>query len=230
MKHTDPQVDRINAALHGLYAPVWEAVVTELPTDRGLSCPLFLKVQTCYTDSPRRLMIVGQQTQLWPPRSQYGAPLGADPIARLMDEYVRFDFGADRRGAPFWRAAHLFRAASNNGAPRAALLWSNLIKLDECGRKPSPPFEAFINRYELLLEEVRLCRPDVVLFCSGKGYDDRIRAMFKGALVEPLSAYVATVRHPELPAATYRIPHPNWLQRTKRWNVIDSLVSEMGAS
>lgn len=213
----------MNALLRALYEPVWQAALDELPRDRGLSAPLFVDASAAFASAPRRLLIVGKQTQLWPPRSSFAACARPDALDQLLDAYRSFAFGSDRPGAPFWSAAHQVRAAVDPLSDRRAMVWSNVIKIDENGDQPSSRFEIWIARFSLLHREVEVLQPDVAVFFTGPHFDDRLRRVFPGLELQELSPYLARLRHASLPRDSFRSYHPNWLRRSRNWATIDRI-------
>ncbi|MEX2211125.1 MAG: hypothetical protein WD689_05110 [Gaiellaceae bacterium] len=114
---------QLNGALREIYAPVWTAALAELPRDQGLSAPLFISVSPAFASARRRLLIIGKQTQLWPPRSELSLVADHD-LDDLLLAYRAFAFGSDRSGAPFWSAAHEVRRAIDPFSDRTAMAWS----------------------------------------------------------------------------------------------------------
>jgi hypothetical protein len=220
----------INAQLRAIYAPVWLAAVRELPKDRLLSVPLFLSVSAEFASSPRRFLVVGKQTMLWPPRSDFAAWAREDALDELFQKYREFAFGADRPGAPFWTAAHLLREAANPLSDRSAMAWTNVIKLDQGGDQPDSEWEAWIDKYNLLEREIEVLRPDIVVFFTGPALDERLRGAFQGLSFREESRFVARLSHGALPDQAYRSYHPNWLRRSKNWAEIGRLCNLISKS
>lgn len=79
----------------------------------------------------------------------------------------------------------------------------------------------------MLPGEIRITRPDSVVFLTGSRYDGRLRETFPGASLDPLSRFVSRVSHPELPWHSYRINHPNYLRLSGNWYVLEDLASQV---
>jgi hypothetical protein len=174
-------------------------------------------------------MVVGQQTFWWPQGGWYRQGLGEDPVADIMALYDDFNLAATYSGhnSPFWAANHTLYAALNPGAPARGFLWSNLVKIDQHQRRPDPEIEESISRFMLLSSEIRICRPDVVVFFTGPEYESRLQWSFPGARIEGLNGSLrrlARVVHPGLPRSSFRTYHPNYLRRSGQWEVLHEVA------
>lgn len=215
----------MNAKLEQLYRPVWEAAIRGVPGNRRISAPLFIRVSQSYSESRCRLLVVGQQTQQWPPRSEFAELTGTDAFDKLLDQYVAFEFGSDRKGAPFWYAAHQLREAVCPGSDRSAMVWSNVVKLDEDGGTPPRDLEDWIGQFHLLEREIQIIKPDVVAFFTGPTFDGRIKQRFRGIRQAAISKYLSRLAHENLPKRSFRCHHPNWLRRSGNWSTIQELCA-----
>ena len=189
----------------------------------GVSGPLLVAVPEGFDQATVRLMIVGQQTYGWPCVS-----LGLDELLR---RYRCFDLGRCYRRSPFWQASHSLYARLNPNGPDRAFVWSNLVKVDQCARRPSPQLEEEVCRLGLLAGELQVVRPDAVVFFTGPYYDERLRQTFAGVELAPLTPDVrdvALLKHPDFPAKAYRTYHPAYLRRAKKWAVLDAIVQHIG--
>lgn len=180
-----------------------------------------------YWYSSVRLMIVGQQTYRWGEAVQWdGKP--EDIVEALKGCYRRFALGTAGYSSPFWNAAHeLYRLLCPTG-PQMGFLWSNLLKLDQNGKRPKDIEDVLCNCFNVLPEEIRLASPTVVVFFTGRTYDDRLRKSFLGCELCPASSRpvneLALVQAPGLPRHTYRTYHPKYLRLSDRWDILQEIA------
>ncbi|MDI6710309.1 MAG: hypothetical protein QME76_06440 [Bacillota bacterium] len=146
------------------------------PSRLQLSNPLLIDVPDSYLSSPVKLMIVGQQTFGW--WGCFGQGLGNDPVATLLSRYRDFNLGKDYVRSPFWRVAHKL-AKGINATGDCAFVWNNLVKVDQGGKRPDPILEDLIcGCYPILESEIKILKPDIIVFFTGPYYDSRIQATF----------------------------------------------------
>lgn len=222
-------VDTINEQLHDLYRSHWSRLAKELPTDEGLSNPQFMKIPQEYDLADCKLLIVGQQTNGWGVGSKdagFGANLGDDPAAELMSLYERFALGKNYTKSPFWVASHkLYKALNPQGEP-GGFAWSDLVKVDQNRFRPAFEYENIVSKCELLQAECKLLKPDVVVFFTGPDYDRRLLMTFPGLQMSPvIERALFVLEHNALPLRSYRTYHPNYLRRSKQWEILDRIVA-----
>ena len=185
-----------------------------------LGGPLLIDVPDAYRDATVKLMVVGQQTNGW------GHP--NDKSGGLLAEYRRFDLGKTYVNSPFWQAAHAVYASLNPDGPPRGFLWSNLVKVDVAEKRPSPAIEELISSADLLQHELSITQPDIVVFFTGPGYDERLRATFQDVEYERVDDFVNRLSHDALPEQTFRSYHPGYLRRSGNWSVIEELKTLIG--
>ena len=206
--------------LKGLYASALSALSDISASQDGISGPLFLSVPKDYERTAVRLMIVGQQTYGWP-----SITIGLDG---LLSQYREFDLGRGYTASPFWQASHRLFAALNPAGPERAFLWSDLVKVDQHNERPAPDVEEQVSKLGLLLAELRLLKPDVVVFFTGPHYDDRLKKTFPGVEYRELTPDVAMLKHADLPVKAYRTYHPRYLWQAKKRAALDAIVENAG--
>jgi len=209
----------MNQRLYSLYHAAVAELDLALPVGAGISRPLLLYVPDAYHAAAIKLMIVGQETAGW---CEPG-----DTVDTLLAVYCGFDLGRKCRRSHFWQAAHKVYRGLNPQGPERAFLWSNLVKVDQCERRPEPAVEEAVSRLGLLPAEIAITQPDAVIFFTGPRYDDRLRSTFPGLSLNPVLPAVARVEHTSLPAPSYRTYHPRYLRRSGLWHVLDELVSRI---
>ena len=210
----------MNRKLSELYSRNLHDIWPALEALGDLGGPLLIDVPDAYRDATVKLMVVGQQTNGW------GHP--NDKIGGLLAEYRRFDLGKAYVNSPFWQAAHAVYASLNPDGPPRGFLWSNLVKVDIAQKRPSPAIEELISSADLLQHELAITQPDIVVFFTGPGYDERLRATFQGVEYERVDDFVNRLSHDALPEQTFRSYHPGYLRRSGNWSVIEELKTLIG--
>jgi hypothetical protein len=159
-------------------------------------------------------------------------------VDEMLQAYVSFDFASSysHRNSAFWRAFRLLEAEVAQDGVLA--MWTNLFKVDMGGsvvRRCDEKARKLLRKAQagILLEEVRALDPTVVVFFTGPTYDDEIVHAF-GELGfhqlwsdRPLRE-AAQVISPFLPQLSFRMYHPNYLQRSRRWGQLSQLAFEIG--
>ena len=212
----DPTVTLINEELTRRY----EQALAQLPRlPAGVSEPHLIQVPPTYALASTRLMVVGQQTYGW------GDPPYVGSVQLLMAGYASFDLGNGYRRSPLWMAAHKLHRALNPEGPERAFLWSNLVKVDQKGERPTPEVEEMAARLGLLQMEIELTKPDVVIFFTGPDYDDRLKATFPSVRFVDAGRLIHRLEHPHLPTRSFRTYHPKHLRLSRNWSVLTELIA-----
>ncbi len=215
----------LNRQLSDLYEPAVEHFAHDYSHFTGLSRLLLICVPEAYFRSSVKLMVVGQQTYGWENKNEH-------TVDALMKEYKDFDLSRERPTSVFWQAAHELHKKLNPDGPEHAFLWSNLVKVDQNRRRPQPEIEAVVSQYELLQKEIKITKPDVVVFLTGPSYDERLYNSFPGAMPEEIlpEPKLNRLDYEQLPMNTFRTYHPGYLRRSKQWSILDDIISSIDAN
>lgn len=214
---------RVNAnrRLREYYEGALPGIQGSLISFNDVSSPLFLSVTEEYEQSKIKVLIVGQQTNGW------------DVLTNSTDEilecYTDFQMGVNYRNSPFWRAACQLNDEINPVGPERAFLWSNLVKVDQDGERPSNIVEELIGKSDLLQEEMRILQPQVVIFLTGPYYDERLEATFPGIENTQMSRWTRKLYSKHLPDKSYRTYHPSWLVQSGNWDELKAIVTDIRA-
>lgn len=211
-------IPEMNHALQFLYSSCFDDIVKLRQQFSDLNWPHFIHVPKSYAKSAIPLMVVGQQTAGW--------GKGAfSSVEDIVNEYKHFDLGANYRSTPFWAAAGKLHKQLNPDADDNGYIWSNLNKLAQRKKRPTSVVESAAAKYCLLESEIRICKPQVVVFFTGPRYDEILKLNFANLKPEPLSKTITKIIHPSLPDHSYRTFHPKYLRMSKQWNVLDEIVA-----
>lgn len=223
------EVDEINARLRAFYESIWPRLVTKLSGYMDLSCPLLLHASRPYAEANRRLLVVGQQTHGWRGDLMKQATPSPDPrIGELLAKYKSMMY--KERQSPFWRVARELHSRLSPGAPADAFLWSNLLKVDQKQKRPHSDVSSIILGYQLLPEEVKIIKPHIVVFFTGRHYDGILQGTFVGAELKQVGNHevrlLCRVQHAALPYHTYRTYHPKYLVITHQRAAVLTAIEE----
>ena len=224
------EVDELNARLRAFYESIWPSLVANLSGYVNLSSPLLLHASRSYAEATRRLLIVGQETHGWMDYLMAGDAPSLDlRIGELLAAYQRFALGKKKR-SPFWRVARELHSRISPEAPADAFLWSNLLKVDQNKKRPHPDVSSIILGYQLLPEEIKIIKPHIVVFFTGRHYDGFLKGTFVGADLKQIGKHeirvLCRVQHPALPCHAYRTYHPKYLVITHQRAAVLTAIEE----
>jgi len=197
--------------LRSLYKKHWHAIDNCMKKYLDLSAPTVMDISDAYFNSPKRLMIIGQQTYGW----------GTGTLDFMLKDYRDFNFGENYRSTPFWNVTS--KVAKILGVDRYAIAWTNLVKCDYKKDRPPKNIESEIQEaFPVLADEISILAPDIIIFFTGPRYDDRLEKSLPGSTFEKVRNYdprqLAKISNPNLPAKSIRAYHPNYLQRSGKEN------------
>jgi hypothetical protein len=226
-------MNSINEQLEELYSSKWTAIRKALreivrndsppsPTNPLLIC---IEKEKEWKKADLRVMIFGQETNHWEDLSDHQS---IKSIRYRLKNYNRFYNNGDcwSYGGHFWNGFARFTNILNAKYPDKQIryVWNNIVKIGkdhEAGRPPKNIYDAEREFFHVIPDEVKILKPDIILFLTGPNYDDVIRDNFGELAYSPVSPYserqLAKVVIPSIRFA-FRTYHPNYLFR----NDIDS--------
>lgn len=220
-----------------------------------LGPPLLLNVREEFDKAECRVLVVGQETfgwqwtrQLresypdypddWPLREDIKTWADfvkhPDAVNALCWAYEQFAFGSRQPQtyrSPFWSAFREIGAWPDTG-----LMWTNLVRSDYQNGSilaAPPDVQEFLRAQEcdLLLQEIAILKPHVCIFFTGPNYDHLIDAKWPGCRMTPVSdrseRELARISHETLPVRSYRLYHPAYLRRSRKWAFIELLRAQV---
>ncbi|ADG82309.1 uracil-DNA glycosylase family protein [Thermincola potens] len=220
----------LNQQIKDVYKECWREIEQLLIHEKDISYPQLLSIPESYIHATRKVMIIGQQPFEWGYQNGSRINIGPHFVESLLELYNKFDLGRHYSSSPFWQASNELFKLLNQGTDERGFLWSNLIKIDRQNKRPGFRVEEVLQRLALLPKEIRIANPEIVIFFTGPNYDDCINSTFDGIKYEQISdtyplLALAKLIHSELPVHSYRLYHPNYLRRSKRWELIYFLAS-----
>lgn len=207
----------MNEMLYNLYMEYWPDMLSDL-NNFGLSNPLLLKVkdEEKYKAADLRIMIFGQETNTW------NGALGTKSISELLNSYEDF-FGDEycyHYGGYFWNTVKDYKKSFSELSTNmhVEIMWNNIIKLgkeSEAGAPNRPLIDMQQKIFPVIKEEIKILKPDLILFFTGPAYDGFIEKEWKDITLSPLSEMksreLAVAHHKLLPKNTFRTYHPRYL-------------------
>jgi hypothetical protein len=243
--------EEIQQQLQVAYADWKRSLHLENEVAAHLSPPLLLSVPPGYTNARRRILVFGQETYRWDwtrdlrvRYANYPVDYPYENVCTMQDflanndcvealcwGYREFDFANNQPvtwRSPFWRA---FREVQD--WPDAGLIWNNLSRCDYQGesvlKAPGDLQTRLLEcQRELVAKELAILQPHVCLFVTGPNYDNLLSEVFPKCelteLVEDIPVrQFARIKHPRLPASSFRTYHPRYLSRGGHWRFLAKL-------
>jgi hypothetical protein len=186
-----------------------------------------------------RVMIFGQEPNGWGADGEESKIFNAtiDPI-KVFDTYRDWYFWS-KRGGYFWNGFKLFAKKLQEKYPdkKIDFLWNDIVKIGkDCGAGLPPEYIYNVEKehFFVVQEEVNLLKPDIILFLTGHGYDNKIEDKFGKVSFTPISTtydewLLAKVSLPNVPFA-YRTNHPRYMYGQGKEYIhfcFDSIVSNI---
>ena len=202
----------IKQSLLDLYKRYWDGYIENIRKTTFSAWPFLIWPRQSYSTAPVRIMICGQETQGWGNELDTTDPGLVSP-RRIADIYNGF-VNNGGYNSPYWN----FSKRVAKAFPDARFVHENIVKIGK--RKGAGCDESIfrlgLEHFPVVREEINILKPDLILFLTGKDYDERIRAVLGYFTSERIDAdrYIKrlTFADPALPPAikTY---HPGFLQR-----------------
>jgi hypothetical protein len=228
---------KLNDELRKLYASNWETI-SEILQDIAYNDPdpqptnpflLYIDNEDKWLNADLRVMIFGQETNDW---EELGKPI--DHLLNVYDGFFN-------KGECWSYGGHFFNGISRFEFMLAAkypdkkihYVWNNIIKIgkaNEPGRPPKNIYEVEYEFFHVIPEEVKILKPNILLFLTGHSYANEIRNNFGEISYTAISPYtekqLARLNIPSVDFAfrTYN-PHYLWMHNIN--NYFDSIIKEI---
>ena len=229
----------MNDKLFALYESKWDLLLNAfepIHNDERLEIkpanPLLLYIdnEEEYKNADIRVMIFGQETNSW--YDERGAT-----IEDVQDLYDDFFNGKNcwTYGGQFWNGVKRFLESLDNKYPNKStrLIWNNIVKIGKQGKKGFPPdyiYEIERENLHVIPDEIKILKPNLVLFLTGPNYDGIIKDNFGSLIYEALPDFserqLARIKLEEVPFA-YRTYHPNFLWRNDIDDYFDTIINDI---
>ena len=182
---------------------------------------VFVDKEEEYLNADIRVIIYGQETNGW-----FGG-FNTD-INFILDCYNKFYNSGKcwNYGGQFWNGFRKFWTMLEEKFPNKKIryIWDNIVKIGKSDGKGFPPdyiYEVERNHFSIIKDELKILKPNIVLFFTGPNYDRFIADNFGQLSYTALSSFNSRQLAKISLSGTdfaFRTYHPNYLWR----NDIDS--------
>ncbi|KUJ75023.1 hypothetical protein AVO42_06595 [Thiomicrospira sp. XS5] len=237
----------MNSELKQLYESKWNNLLNgALSLKVDAANPLLIKVDEDYINSDIKIMIVGQETDGWHGQLKSSS----HNVDSLMNGYYDYFHkktknGKERGKRAFWNFKNFsyfeHELTKHFKDKSVSFLWNNISKIGNNGRgKPHKSIRSLERtHFNIVKEEFRILKPDIVIFTTGSSRDPYIRHHFGegvkfipklqlegGKLANETLNLLAEVIVPDFSSMlAVRIEHPN--RRTLSNKVTLHLIKEL---
>jgi hypothetical protein len=179
-----------------------------------------------------RIMIFGQETNGWcnecGNNSEY-----SNSIEKSLAIYREFylEGGIEKYSGPFWNE---FKRIKNEllKEKNALFLWNNINKIGKIGKGNIQEINDIqFNYFQIIKEEIRLFKPNIMIFLTGPQYDTFIRKNIGDFEQKEISDSIWEISLKDdsfKNIKTFKTYHPNALyHKSKNRIVISNLINEI---
>jgi hypothetical protein len=231
----------MNIELRKLYESYYSELTREMfqineklekKSERGTN-PLLLSVGESYEKADLKIMFFGQETNFWLGERNEGAFLGE--IQPIIDLYKGFylDKYCFKYGGQFWNGISRLKKLLKDQMPdkKIGLLWNNVVKIGKCDKGFPYQINSVTNKYfNVISEEIRITKPDIIIFLSGPYYDNEIRKILGDYNSISVSSFpkrkLCKFEFQNIPIA-FRTYHPNYLWRIGIDDYLNAIIEEI---
>lgn len=175
----------INEELAREYLRILESYLPEISKHpEKLSGVFFPKVSENYSTSHTKIMLVGKETRGWLKPLSTALPIedASEYVRANMDAQSAFLLNPSKRSQFLQYYREVSKTASGVKQYTPTAIWSNLFCMSFKSKSPTKS-KAFAGikklSKELLHAQIRILKPDVILFTTGTTYDKYLRAFFR---------------------------------------------------
>ena len=185
-------MENLNEQLKNLYSKNWDVLLEKLDSDENpiAGCfPLVIKInEEKYKNSDFKLMVFGKETNGWDE--------GDGTLDSVLETYYKFtdsqgEFNVDYRSF-FWdRVKDFHRTLKVKSNKNIYLIYNNLLKIGklDSGRPPKYITDMERKYFSVIEDEIKILRPDLLLFLSGENYDDVIHDIWGDIEYQAINPY-----------------------------------------
>lgn len=231
-------MDSVNSRLTELYTNSWPNLAGQLEEIKASdqivkpTNPLLLSVkeEDKYLNADLRVMIFGQETNDW----------GGDFTNNI--EYIKSiydDFFSSRHcfkyGGQFWNGINRFLKMLELQYPDKSIefMWNNVVKIGKSGKRGKPPeniYQIERQNFQVIEEEIKILKPNLIVFLSGPYYDYIINEQLNITEYQKINGYdqrqIARINIKNIDF-TFRTYHPNYLWRNGINNYYEAILKSM---
>jgi len=232
----------MNERLLSLYEDFWPELVLNVNqldianTKLQPAHPLLIKVTDQYKEAKIKVMVVGQETDGWH-KSFLGSQALPSELTELYHHYF-VSTSKSKNNRPFWNRANFKyfqeRLEKSLGKENIGFVWNNLAKIGKNSRggvtKTIHELEDTV--FNVHQQELKILKPDVVIFNTGCDRDNILRQRYGVTLSNTEYAKscreLAQVSFSETSSdiLSFRTFHPNARTHKKSRKVRNTFIAE----
>lgn len=229
----------MNKELLELYSSKWDKLcpaIKSINDDDSLEIkptnPLlvFIDKEEEYRNADIRVVIYGQETNGWYEDFK-------TDINPVLDCYDKFYNGGQcwNYGGQFWNGVSKFWTMLEEKFPNKKIryVWNNIVKIGKSDEKGFPPdyiYEVERNHFSIIKDELKILKPNIILFLTGPNYDSVIADNFGQLSYTALppfdSRWLSRVSLSGTDFA-FRTYHPNFLWRNNIDSFFRTIIDEI---
>lgn len=196
--------------LYTNWTPIFKETESKIQSS-NLNGPFLMSPGSSYCDQKIRLLVIGKES--------FGWYKEIDNPEIQMKNYENFILSSDSKGSPFWNIISKIKTLLGN--QRFSCLTTNINKFDVDKKSPKGKNLEIISGIDsMLIDEIRISKPNVCIFFTGPSLDFRIDSIFSGIEFIEIPGFkvrqLCQLKHQALPKHTFRSYHPNYLRLSKR--------------
>ena len=196
--------------------------------------PLLLNVSENYMKADLRVMFFGQETNYWHTEMD-GTGQFHGEISPLLNLYENFYIKGNcySYGGQFWNGINRFKQLLNKTSKdnNFEFIWNNVVKIGKCGKGFPSQINDITNKYfNVISDEIKITKPDILVFLSGPYYDNEIKKTIGDFKSFPIDSFpqrkLCRLEFKDKPIA-FRTYHPNYLWRNGIDNYFNAIINEI---
>ena len=174
----------MNELLLQLYSKYWNDMMQNVfkadEKNHPSAYPFLLQVTQHYQNAPKRVMFCGMEAEYW--GGEFREPYDVTPPT-FMEEYhgfVNHNWESKRKqrpgkNSPYWN----FQWNIMKRFPEVGYVAQNIVKIGKRWDKGCDDFifQRTLEHFPVWKEELKILRPDIIIFIAQDSYEERIRAV-----------------------------------------------------
>jgi len=177
-----------------------------------------------------RVMIYGQETNNWFGEFNSDIPITLNNYDTFINKGECWSYGGQ-----FWNGVARFITKIKEKYPekKIEIVSNNIVKIGKLNEKGFPPkyiYEIERSHFNVIPEELKIIKPNVVIFFTGPNYDSVITDNFGKLEFETVSGFssrwLSKVNLTDVEFA-FRTYHPNYLWRNNIDKTFNAIIEEI---
>ncbi|TXK71737.1 hypothetical protein [Mesonia sp. HuA40] len=183
-----------------------------------------------YLSSEYKILFIGREPNGW----MGDLHLNVD---NCIKRYKDFELCENGKYTTFWQYIYETKnLLMPDTIGKKNFLWSNVSKFSKAVEGSAielEDFKFFCDNFKILEEEIKITKPDVIIFFTGNNWDKKIQYQIKDKIkftpidTEIDSSELARLIAKPFPLHTYRVAHPITLQTQGKWNYMEKIISNI---